>query len=203
MKTTMPDFSAETHNCSGADLGDFFKGQGSMYLEAREVCDSCPLSDACFSYALSNDIAGFWGGTSEADRKKIRALLDLNPIPVNSSLTLLGIFQGANMAREARARDIGEHSTRLWEALDEQEAYDARDLVLEEYAERRQRAIEHTRANGHKCRSGRFFTEDQVRRIRASEESNRVLADRYQVATETIRKIRSRLRYADVSDEAA
>jgi WhiB family redox-sensing transcriptional regulator len=41
--------------------------------EAKAVCGRCPVQEECLEYALAYYPAGVWGGTSEADRRRIRA----------------------------------------------------------------------------------------------------------------------------------
>lgn len=39
---------------------------------AQQICDTCPVIDACRTYALHfHEEHGVWGGTSERERKKI------------------------------------------------------------------------------------------------------------------------------------
>lgn len=198
----MPKYTGQ-ENCSGGELETFFRGQGNMYHLARDTCEGCPLLDPCFSYALTNDVAGFWGGTAETDRKKIRKLLGIKPIPINAGLTALGIFQGVDLPHQGHSHTISNNAAALWEALDEQEAFAVRDQVLEARVERRQRASEHARQNGYLTRASiGLFTDDQVREIRASGDSARLLANRYGVSADVIRRVRIRRTYADVQDVA-
>ena len=40
---------------------------------AKSVCARCHVTDQCLDYALARHIEhGIWGGTNEADRRKIR-----------------------------------------------------------------------------------------------------------------------------------
>lgn len=39
---------------------------------ARRVCYECPLYEPCLDYALANDVAGFWAGTTPNERKELR-----------------------------------------------------------------------------------------------------------------------------------
>ena len=36
---------------------------------AKQICNRCPLSDDCRSYASIHDLEGIWGGTTEAERR--------------------------------------------------------------------------------------------------------------------------------------
>ncbi|MFF8556550.1 WhiB family transcriptional regulator [Streptomyces sp. NPDC015501] len=41
--------------------------------EAKAVCRTCPVMDACLDWALDNgDLEGVWGGTDEEDRRRIQ-----------------------------------------------------------------------------------------------------------------------------------
>ncbi len=45
---------------------------------AKDVCESCPVKDACLAWALDTEQAfGVWGGKSSLER---RALLGLRPL---------------------------------------------------------------------------------------------------------------------------
>jgi len=40
--------------------------------EAKRICRSCPVREPCLAWALSvPDVAGIWGGTTEAERHAI------------------------------------------------------------------------------------------------------------------------------------
>lgn len=41
--------------------------------EAKEVCRRCPITQVCLEWALNTDSHGIWGGTTEDERKAIRA----------------------------------------------------------------------------------------------------------------------------------
>lgn len=36
---------------------------------AKQFCDRCPIANDCRNYALSHDLDGIWGGTTEAERR--------------------------------------------------------------------------------------------------------------------------------------
>jgi WhiB family redox-sensing transcriptional regulator len=63
--------------CRGEDLRLFFPGRTgaarTLLGEARAVCSTCPVVDACRDYAVDNLVHhGVWGGTSERQRRQIR-----------------------------------------------------------------------------------------------------------------------------------
>ena len=60
--------------CSRAGPADYFPTKGHAPTAARVVCASCPVQAQCLDYALAHeDLAGVWGGTTERERKAMRA----------------------------------------------------------------------------------------------------------------------------------
>jgi WhiB family redox-sensing transcriptional regulator len=55
-------------HCAGVP-GHLFFGTN----KAIPICDGCPFIRPCLEYALEHDEYGVWGGTSEKDRRKIKA----------------------------------------------------------------------------------------------------------------------------------
>ena len=41
--------------------------------QAKRVCAACPVRRPCLMWALDQGVSGIWGGTSEAERRAIRA----------------------------------------------------------------------------------------------------------------------------------
>lgn len=67
-------------NCIGVDANLFFPARGESTREAKEVCAGCVVKAECLSYALANgEKYGIWGGTSERERRRIRAARRLRP----------------------------------------------------------------------------------------------------------------------------
>lgn len=59
--------------CRDSDPELFFPGHGEDTRPAKEVCRTCPVSEACLEYALANgERHGVWGGCSERERDRIR-----------------------------------------------------------------------------------------------------------------------------------
>lgn len=51
----------------------FFPRTGQVGVpEALELCRRCLVALPCLEYALATDSLGVWGGTTEADRKRLR-----------------------------------------------------------------------------------------------------------------------------------
>jgi WhiB family transcriptional regulator, redox-sensing transcriptional regulator len=70
------DFAA----CKGTDTDAFYPehGNGTRYL--RKICARCPVQPQCLEDALAQPVSrdhGFWGGTSENERKALRKACDL------------------------------------------------------------------------------------------------------------------------------
>lgn len=58
-------------NCIGMDPALFFADRVAP-REAQQACAGCPVSEQCLEYALVNRIdAGYWGGRSERERRRI------------------------------------------------------------------------------------------------------------------------------------
>jgi WhiB family redox-sensing transcriptional regulator len=60
--------------CAQTDPEIFFPGKGGSTREARGVCSDCPIRTRCLEVALADPtLVGVWGGTSERERRKLRA----------------------------------------------------------------------------------------------------------------------------------
>lgn len=60
--------------CKGLDPAMFFPARGEAAAEAKALCATCPVREACLEYALvGGEAFGVWGGLSERQRKTIRA----------------------------------------------------------------------------------------------------------------------------------
>jgi WhiB family redox-sensing transcriptional regulator len=62
---------------TGVDLffspEDFVPNRGvSRIKQARRMCDVCPVKSECLRYASENDCIGFWGGMTEAQRRRVK-----------------------------------------------------------------------------------------------------------------------------------
>lgn len=59
-------------NCNNHPPAVFFPSDGVGVEIAKKICATCPASESCLEYALSNRIDhGVWGGTSERQRRRI------------------------------------------------------------------------------------------------------------------------------------
>ena len=67
----------EDASCVGLDVEAFFPEKARLSdnnLAALEVCSSCPVRVACLTYAVKNNLEGIWGGTTDANRNRVRKL---------------------------------------------------------------------------------------------------------------------------------
>jgi len=60
--------------CRGQGPSAFFVEPGESLQEAQQCCASCPVRGECLDFAVSMDpgVRGYWGGTSERQRRKLR-----------------------------------------------------------------------------------------------------------------------------------
>lgn len=60
--------------CAQTDPEAFFPEKGGSPNDAKRICCSCPVQDACLEYALAHDERfGVWGGLSERERRREKA----------------------------------------------------------------------------------------------------------------------------------
>lgn len=52
----------------------FFPEVGEVNTAPKSVCRNCPEQITCLEYALDHEVMGIWGGTSNAERRKLRRL---------------------------------------------------------------------------------------------------------------------------------
>jgi WhiB family redox-sensing transcriptional regulator len=62
--------------CRGEPIETFFAERGGdAYKRAQRLCDRCPVRRECADYAIADPlIFGWWGGMSERERRKVRAI---------------------------------------------------------------------------------------------------------------------------------
>lgn len=73
-RRTLPHWF-DTAACRGEDIDLFFPDEGDEVREhaAKSVCNTCPIRQACRSWALSvNQRHGIWGATTPKERQQIR-----------------------------------------------------------------------------------------------------------------------------------
>ncbi len=65
--------------CAETDPEAFFPEAGGSPRRARRICMGCEVRAECLEYALrNNEQFGVWGGTSEAQRRRMRTHLGLS-----------------------------------------------------------------------------------------------------------------------------
>ena len=73
----------EEANCADTDSEAFFTTEGtSTYSNIsmlRRICGSCTVKEDCLDYALKHEVLGYWGNTTEHQRRKIRQRLNIIP----------------------------------------------------------------------------------------------------------------------------
>ena len=58
--------------CRGADPDIFYPATDEEAEEAKAVCATCPVRQACLEYALANrERDGVWGGLTERERRRL------------------------------------------------------------------------------------------------------------------------------------
>jgi len=88
--------------CKDLETKIFFPSQGEVVNRlAVEACDNCPVKAQCLSHALHHEGYGYWGGTTEKERKRIRKQLNIR---LDSPSTGLGNY-GAP-AKTGRIRGV-------------------------------------------------------------------------------------------------
>jgi WhiB family redox-sensing transcriptional regulator len=65
------DFFAEAA-CEGADTSVFFPVSDTFAGEAKAICATCPVAEACLEYAISTRQSdGVWGGLTAVERHRL------------------------------------------------------------------------------------------------------------------------------------
>jgi WhiB family redox-sensing transcriptional regulator len=52
----------------------FYPGAGQDQAHAKAICARCPVQEECLDYAVEHEPHGIWGGASQRERRRIRAL---------------------------------------------------------------------------------------------------------------------------------
>lgn len=95
------DFQATTpHACKGMDPDVFYPTSRHGVAEAIAICETCPIKDACLSWALGEygnlpELDGIWGAKSEKQRVR---MLRLSP----SRVERIRARQGMPVPRHSR-----------------------------------------------------------------------------------------------------
>lgn len=59
--------------CAGTDPEAWFPSGNANTKTLAIICGECPVRAECLRTALREDMSGWWGGTSEGQRRAIRA----------------------------------------------------------------------------------------------------------------------------------
>jgi WhiB family redox-sensing transcriptional regulator len=61
-------------SCIGTDPEAFFpEDKGYDYTpEVKRICNNCPVKNECLSFAVRYRVQGYWGGTTEQERRRLR-----------------------------------------------------------------------------------------------------------------------------------
>ena len=77
---------SDTPNCASTDNELFFVQDGqSTYTEPKvlkKICGACVVQEECLEYALKYNVLGYWGNTTENQRKTIRQKRNIIPVPL-------------------------------------------------------------------------------------------------------------------------
>jgi WhiB family redox-sensing transcriptional regulator len=58
--------------CKGVDPDIFYPASDEEAEEAKAICATCPVREACLEYALANrERDGVWGGATERERRRM------------------------------------------------------------------------------------------------------------------------------------
>jgi WhiB family redox-sensing transcriptional regulator len=63
----LPRFD-ETTSCNDTNADLFFSDQKLEIMQAKLICNSCPLIEQCRDWSIGNENHGVWGGMSERER---------------------------------------------------------------------------------------------------------------------------------------
>jgi WhiB family redox-sensing transcriptional regulator len=71
-------------NCAGTETDEWFTedGVGKTYNNVdtlKRICGACEAKQECLQYALEWNVLGFWAGTSEFQRRRLRKELNIIP----------------------------------------------------------------------------------------------------------------------------
>ncbi len=58
-------------NPGGPKQGMGIKGEAVRIRKARRICERCPVCLRCLEFAIANNCFGFWGNTTDSERKEI------------------------------------------------------------------------------------------------------------------------------------
>ncbi len=68
--------------CANDVIADRWVDNDAQRTPLARLCQRCPLVIPCLDYALDHDVKGVWGGTTYAQRKRMRSVRRQTPEPV-------------------------------------------------------------------------------------------------------------------------
>jgi WhiB family redox-sensing transcriptional regulator len=70
----IPDYSwQEGAPCLSEDTRLFYPERGEVVPDyIKKMCEECPLKERCIEHAVKHEYYGYWGGTSERERRRMR-----------------------------------------------------------------------------------------------------------------------------------
>ena len=72
--------------CRGLDTEMFFVERGESYTQAVvDACAECPIRSQCLDWALRHEKLGYWAGTTEVQRRKLRRQMGIS---ITSTVTM-------------------------------------------------------------------------------------------------------------------
>ena len=73
-----PDFGPDAR-CSDRNADLFFSDDLAEQLEAKAICNKCPVVDKCLNWALGNEEFGVFGGATPLEREAMKAEIEVFP----------------------------------------------------------------------------------------------------------------------------
>jgi hypothetical protein len=74
--------------CIGLDTDHFFAGDETKVYDNKpllqKICSNCDVLEQCQEYSLRYAVQGWWGNTSEKQRREKRQQLNITPIAIVS-----------------------------------------------------------------------------------------------------------------------
>ena len=101
-----PDFTNAL--CRGIDTNEFYIEDSNNNKDHRnhellsKMCAACPVLMECATWALHHELYGYWGGTTEKDRKAIRLDLGISYQPYESQTVVSRAIEGAKTKKRMR-----------------------------------------------------------------------------------------------------
>lgn len=61
-----------TEACAGLGESMFFTKEPAAIRDARELCATCPMLNACDEWSMEHEEFGFWAGRTALERERLR-----------------------------------------------------------------------------------------------------------------------------------